>query len=145
MKHRLVTYSLRCKSLEDEVLTPYTLQNEGPINTDPDFGNIMTKIVPFVQRCKEQDVSFDLQQLSEVAGVDVTQMYQQLSVHLNESPRLIILRLRLAKVATLLAETEMSKEEIAEQLCFVSTNYMIASFFHQYRQTPDDYRNSIAL
>ena len=105
----------------------------------------MTKIVPFVQQCKEQEISFDIQQLSEVAGVDIKQMYQQLSVHLNESPRLIILRLRLAKVAALLAETEMSKEEIAKQLCFVSTNYMIASFFHQYRQTPDDYRNSTAL
>ena len=145
MKHRLTTYALRCKSLEDEVLTPHTLQSEGPANTDYDFADIMTKIVPFVQQCKEQDVSFDIQQLSEVAGVDVTQMYQQLSVHLNESPRLIILRLRLAKAAALLAETEMTKEEIAEQLCFVSTNYLIASFFHQYRQTPDDYRNSMAL
>ena len=36
------------------------------------------------------------------------------------------------------------KERIAEELGFVSPNYMISSFFHYYRQTPDDYRNSTA-
>ena len=38
-----------------------------------------------------------------------------------------------------------SKEEIADELGFTSANYMIASFFHYYRMTPDDYRNSTAL
>ena len=145
LKHRLMTYALRCKSLEEEILTPFTLQNEGSTHIDPVFAAIMTKIIPFIQQCKEQESDFDLQQLIEVAGVDAKQFYQQLSMHLNESPRLMLLRLRLSKVAKMLLDTDKTKEEIAEELGFTSTNYMIASFFHIYRQTPDDYRNSNTL
>ena len=80
-----------------------------------------------------------------MAGVDIQEFYQQMSLHLNESPRLMMLRLRLDKVAKMLVETDKTKEEIAEELGFTSTNYMISSFFHRYRQTPDNYRNSKAL
>lgn len=145
LQHRITTYALRCNILEREVLTPFSLQNEGSAHIDPVFAGIMTKIVPFVQQCKENDDNFDIRQLSEVAGVDVRQFYQQMSLHLNESPRLMMLRLRLGKVAKMLVETDKSIEDIAEELGFISTNYMIASFFHRYRQTPDDYRKSTAL
>ncbi len=145
LKQRLTTYALRCKTLEREVLTPFSLQNDGSTHMDPVFAAIMTKSVPFIQQCKEQEVDFDMQQLSEVTGVEMKQLYQQLALHLNESPRLMLLRLRLVKVERMLAETDKTKEEIAEELGFVSTNYMIATFFHIYRQTPDDYRNSTAL
>ena len=57
----------------------------------------------------------------------------------------MMLNLRLIRVATMLKETDKSKEDIAEELGFISPNYMISSFFHYYRQTPDDYRNSNAL
>jgi AraC-like DNA-binding protein len=77
--------------------------------------------------------------------VDAKQFYLQLSMHLNESPRLMLLRLRLSKVAKMLLDTDKTKEELADELGFTSTNYMIASFFHIYRQTPDNYRNSNAL
>lgn len=143
--HRITTYALRCQTLESEVLTPFSLQNEGSAHVDRAFSDIMTKVVPFVLKYKELEADFDIQQLTEVAGVNIQEFYQQMSVHLNESPRLMMLRLRLRKVAMMLAETEKSKEEIAEELGFISANYMISSFFHHYRQTPDDYRNSIAL
>lgn len=143
--HRITTYALRCKMLENEVLTPLSLQSEGLPQTDSVFAGIMTKVIPFLLKKKEQEASVDVQQLCEVAGVDIKEFYQQIHLHLNESPRLMMLRLRLDQVAKMLVETDKSKEEIAEEQCFVSTNYMIASFFHIYRQTPDDYRNSKAL
>ena len=105
----------------------------------------MTKVVPFVQQCKELDVDIKMHQLAEIAGVDVKQLLELLSLHLNESPRLMMLPLRLSMVVKLLKETELSKEEISDELGFTSTNYMIASFFHRYRMTPDDYRKSMAL
>ena len=145
LKHRITTYALRCNILESEILTPFSLQNEGTTHVDPIFANIMTKVVPYVQQCKEHDDSFDIQKLSEVAGVDIQQFYEQMALHLNESPRLMMLRLRLNKVAKMLVDTDKPKEEIAEELGFVSPNYMISSFFHRYRQTPEDYRNSMAL
>jgi transcriptional regulator GlxA family with amidase domain len=86
-----------------------------------------------------------MHQLAEVAGVDMTQLLEQMSLHLNESPRLMMLNLRLNKVAKMLKETDYPIETIAEELGFTSTNYMIASFFHHYRMTPNDYRNSTAL
>ena len=145
LKHRITTYALRCNTLEREVLTPFSLQREGSIDVDPVFSDIMIKIVPFVQQCKDQEISFDIQQLADMAGVDIQEFYQQMSLHLNESPRLMMLRLRLDKVAKMLVETDKTKEKIAEELGFTSTNYMISSFFHRYRQTPDNYRNSKAL
>ena len=145
LQHRITTYALRCNTLEREILTPFSLQNEGSTHVDPVFADIMTNLVPFVQHCKEHDVSFDTRQLSEVAGVDIQTFYRQMALHLNESPRLMMLRLRLRKVAEMLVETDKSNEDIAEELGFISTNYMIASFFHRYRQTPDDYRKSTAL
>lgn len=142
--HRVSTYAIRCESLETEILTPFSLQNEDSINLDPAFVDMMTKVVPFVQQCRKQEVGFDMQQLADVAGISKEQLYQQFLMHLNESPRLMMLRLRLAKVAQMLAETDKSVEDISEELAFVSPNYMIASFFHRYRQTPTDYRNSTA-
>jgi AraC-like DNA-binding protein len=143
--HRISSYAVRCKLLENEVLTPYSLQTDGSVQTDSAFAEIMMKVVPFVQDCKEQEVHFNMHQLAEVAGVDLTQFLEEMSLHLNDSPRLLMLNLRLSKVADMLKETDSSIETIAEQLRFTSTNYMIASFFHHYRMTPNDYRNSTAL
>ena len=145
LKHRIITYATRCKSLDHEILTPYSLQTDGLTYTDPVFADIMIKVVPFVQHCKEHEVNFDMHQLAEAAGVDINQLLEQMSLHLNDSPRLMMLNLRLDKVAKMLKQTVKSKEEIAEELGFTSANYMIASFFHLYRMTPDDYRNSTAL
>jgi AraC-like DNA-binding protein len=144
LQHRITSFALRCKTLESEVLTPFSLQEEGSTHQDPAFADIMTKVVPFVLQCKEHEVAFNMHQLCEVAGVDIKTFYEQLSLHLNESPRLLMLQLRLGKVARMLVETDKIKEAIAEELGFVSPNYMIATFFHLYRQTPDDYRNSMA-
>lgn len=143
--HRISTYAIRCKLLENEVLTPYSLQTDGSVQTDSAFAEIMMKVVPFVQDCKEQEVRFNMHQLAEVAGVDMTQFLEQMSLHLNDSPRLLMLNLRLNKVAKMLKETDYPIETIAEELGFTSPNYMIASFFHHYRMTPNDYRNSTAL
>ena len=144
LQHRIVTYAVRCKSLENEVLTPYSLQSHGSTHLDPLFVSIMTKVIPFVQYCKEHEISFDMHEVADAAGVSYVKMFEQMSLHLNESPRLMMLHLRLDRVAQMLRETDNPIDEISEELGFVSPNYMIASFFHYYRQTPDDYRNSTA-
>lgn len=142
--HRIKTYASRCKSLEKEILTPYTPQSEGSENIDQDFAKVMLKIVPFVQQCEEKAVGFDMRQLADVAGVSIAQLFEYVSLHLSESPRQMTQSLRLDKVAKMLVETDKPTDIIADELGFVSPNYMIACFFHHYRQTPDDYRNSNA-
>ena len=145
LKHRIMTYAVRCKSLENEILTPFTLQTDGSTQNDSAFAEIMMKVIPFVQQCKEREVNFNMYQLAEVAGVNINQFLEQMSWLLNESPRLMMLNLRLMKVAKMLKETDKSIETIADELKFTSANYLIASFFHHYRMTPNDYRNSTAL
>ena len=145
LQHRILTYALRCQSLEAETLTPFSLQNDGSSQTDSTFTDIMTKVVPFVLQCREREVSYKMQQLADIAGVDMKQLLEQMSLHQNESPRLLMLNFRLNKVEKMLLETEKSVETISKELGFVSPNYMIASFFHHYHMTPKDYRNSKAL
>ena len=54
-------------------------------------------------------------------------------------------KLRIQEAADLLRATDMTVEQIAEELNFVSPNYFVSSFYHHYRQTPLDYRNSKPL
>ena len=144
LQHRLTSFALRCQMMDNEILTPFSHQDESLEQMDPVFANIMIKVVPYVQQCKNQGVEFNMKQLCEVSGVDMAQFYNLLSLYLSDTPRMMMLRLRLDKVAKMLVETDKPVEGIADELGFVSPNYMIASFFHQYRQTPNDYRNSMA-
>ena len=45
----------------------------------------------------------------------------------------------------MLKNTDKTVDQIADELKFVTTNYFISSFYHQYRQTPLAYRKSNAL
>ena len=81
-------------------------------------------------------------QLAKVAQIDIDRFYDVMSSNLYKTPRVVVLKLRLQQVAEMLRHSEKSVDEIAEELKFTSPNYLIASFYHQYRQTPDDYRAS---
>jgi len=63
-----------------------------------------------------------------------------MSGNLYKSPRIVALKLRLQHVAEMLKNSEKSVDEIAEELHFASPNFMIASFYHLFRMTPDAYR-----
>ena len=78
--------------------------------------------------------------LSELAQVDVDEFFQIMSGNLYKSPRIVALKLRLQHVAEMLKNSEKSVDEIAEELHFASPNFMIASFYHLFRMTPDAYR-----
>jgi AraC-like DNA-binding protein len=55
---------------------------------------------------------------------------------------MLIGKLRLQEAAKLLLTTDLLVEDIAGTLNFVTPNYFVSSFYHQYRLTPKDYRNS---
>ena len=48
------------------------------------------------------------------------------------------------KIKSIRESKNLTVEEIAERFNFVSPNYLIASFYHEYRMTPMAYRNSKA-
>lgn len=143
--HRITSYANQSRSLEEEVVTPFSFSNDGvALSADRSFSDIMLKVVPLVQQYNDRGERWTVQQIVDETGIPLSEFYEQMSIHLNESPRQMMITLRLAKAAKMLVETDKTKEEIAEELNFVSPNYMIASFYHHYRQTPDDYRNSMA-
>ena len=110
----------------------------------PEFMEQMLKIVPYVNSL-ESGKGFTMTDLAELTGLQASQMYGLLSDHLDKNPRLLVGKLRLQEAAELLRTTDLSVEDIAERCRFVSPNYFIASFYHEYRMTPQDYRNSKAL
>jgi len=141
---RIKTYAARCEAMENEMLAPYIVsQRRGEYGViSEEFVDAMLKIIPYVNNLKGQ--RFSVEELSERAGVPLAKLYGLLAAHLDKSPRALIGRLRLERGTELLRTTDMSIAEIAEKLHFVSPNYFIASFYHQYRVTPQDYRSSIA-
>ena len=97
----------------------------------------MIKVVPYVIT-HEQDISMKV--LAKEAKMNINNFYDMMSSGLYKSPRPVVLRIRLQQVEEMLKNSDKSIDEIAEELHFVSTDYLIASFYHQYRQTPQDYR-----
>lgn len=141
--HRVKTFAERCDSMRDEVLTPYTVQKKGEgAENNEDFLEAMAVIVPYINSRKGGGLTMG--ELAAATGMDSPRLYDLLSNNLYKSPRLLMSRLRLQEAARLLVTTTIPVEHVAEQCHFVSSNFFIASFYHHYRQTPVDYRNSAA-
>lgn len=146
IRHSIRSYAMRCQSLAAETLSPQSMpvskEGQSHMRLDDGFVRVMLRLVPFVLSNSER--SYSLGKLAEVAGVKRTELYQLLTAHLDKSPRLIMMPLRLQEAAQLLTTTDLSVEEVARKCRFVSANFFIASFFHYYRQSPEDYRKSSA-
>lgn len=131
----------RCNMTNTEVLTPYTDTGEGD-EKNVAFLNVMSQIVPYVNSHRSQQ--FSVRDLAHVTGMETSELYRLLSNNLYKSPRSLMTRLRVQQARKLMDTTDLTLTEIAERCNFVSPNYLIASFYHLYRQTPEDYRNSAA-
>jgi len=144
---RVKSFANRCNMPSGEVLTPYTVsQQDGGENTrmSDEFIEVMMKVIPFINSLGE-DETFDVSTLAEKSGIPTSKLYGLLAAHLDKNPRPLIGRLRLQEAAHLLRNSQMEIEEIANKCRFGSPNYFIATFYHHYRMTPQDYRNSTAL
>lgn len=139
---RLTAFADICSNMETEVLAP--VSSELKTNKDDavqeQFADAMLKVVPMIKGQQSQQLT--MVKLSEAAQMDVSQFYELISNNFYNSPHAVVLKLRLQHVAELLVNSEKSVEEIAKELNFSSPNYMIASFYHQYRMTPEAYRTS---
>lgn len=140
--HRIRTFADICTNMEGEVLAPVVseLETEDDEQAEDRFADVMMRLIPVVKGQKQGELS--MVKLAEVAQLDIQQFHDMMSVYLYKSPHLVTLRVRLQSVAELLRNSEKSIDEIAEELRFDSPNFMIASFYHQYRMTPEAYRTS---
>ena len=140
----LRNYADRCSTLAAEMLTAdsSTEQKLDDSHNISEFLDVMELIVPYMNSHKGQSVT--MRDLATLVGRRSTDLYSLLSGNLHQNPYLLMKRLHLQEAAKLLKNTQLNISEIAEQCKFASPNYFIASFYHQYRQTPKDYRNSAA-
>ena len=139
---RIRNFADRSDSMTGEVLAPVVseLETEDDEQAEDRFADVMMRLIPVVKGQKQGELS--MVKLAEVAQLDIQQFHDMMSVYLYKSPHLVTLRVRLQSVAELLRNSEKSIDEIAEELRFDSPNFMIASFYHQYRMTPEAYRTS---
>ena len=142
---RISNYVKRCDELHEEVLSP-TLSPEHTDDTqeeNKEFIDTMLVIVPYLHTHREAKVS--MSKLSDLTGMEVAKLFELLSTNFYQNPRQMVGKLRIQEAAELLRTTDMTIDQVASELKFVSPNYFISSFYHQYRQTPQDYRNSKPL
>ena len=101
---------------------------------------MMRKLIPYVS--DHQNADLTMRSLSSVAGVDVVKFYEVIMSNIHKSPRELTRQSRLSEAAELLTGTNKSIEQIADVCGFYTPNYFIGNFFHYYKQTPAEYRQS---
>jgi AraC-like DNA-binding protein len=145
---KLRSFINRSQGFSSEVLTPSNTgngdeQQEGNAGMSQEFQDFIMLILPLFDN-DESANTVTMSRLADIMHMSVTELSELISDNVYKSPRHMSLRIRLHRGAQLLLTTEMAVEDIANECGFSSPNYFIASFYHQYRQTPADYRSSIA-
>jgi len=140
----IVAFVNRCDDFYTGQLVPSTEEIYGTEQTSKnelsrEFVDVMMKVIPFVH--DHDGKTFTIHMLSEVTGLEVLSLFELFTENLHKSPRALIRSLRVDQVAEQLHNTDKSLEQIAHDCGFVSPNYMIATFFHKYRMTPEAYRH----
>jgi AraC-like DNA-binding protein len=145
MIRKIRQFVTRCNTYTSEVMSSmqedYRHNSENAdLKLSPEFMQVMMRILPYVNEHMKGDLS--MAQLSHVAGMDVVSLYELMMDNVYKSPRQLARIYRLEHVTKQLLTTNHSIEQIAEECGFSTANYMIGTFFHQYKQTPLEYRES---
>ena len=136
----------RCDITSNEILMPtlddfHLSPDDENTNLSPEFIETMIKLIPYVRDHMRGELS--MSQLSNVAHIDVVSLYRIMMADIYKSPRKLELIYRLEKGLDLLLKTDKCVEQIADECGFYTPNYFMGSFFHHYRQTPTEYRESM--
>lgn len=135
----------RCDSFSNELLAPiqddYRQEAENSeAKLSPEFIKVMLQMMPYVQDHMKGELT--MTQLSSVTGIDVVSLYELIMGDIYKSPRNLARIIRLERVAHMLSTTDKSIAQISEECGFNSPNYMIGTFYHQYKMTPREYRDN---
>lgn len=143
---RIRNFVERCDEAIDEVLAPRTeeIYNGGVdprIDLSDDFIRLIMKIIPYIHEHKGNTVT--MRQLCEAGEIEMSDMYAIISANIYKSPRMLTRIYKLQKAADMLRDTDKPLEVISAECGFVSPNYFIANFYHQYKHTPRQYREML--
>lgn len=104
----------------------------------PQFIDVMMRLMPYVREHMKGELT--MTQLGAAAKMDVVSLYELIMADIYKNPRELARIYRLQRAADLLKDSDMSLEEIANECGFYTPNYLIGNFFHQYKMTPQEYR-----
>lgn len=104
----------------------------------PEFINMMETILPKVLSKDVKDLT--MRELCTEARMELQPFYQLVLTNIYKNPRPLAKTLMLRKAEQLLTTTEKDLEEIASECGFVTPNFFIATFYHEYKMIPEIYR-----
>lgn len=143
---RIMSFVDRCDAKNGIVLEPLPeeLKNEGLSSVaeiSPAFMKTMIAIIPTVLDKNNKQLS--MRELSNVAGMKLSDFYSLVTSNIYKNPRPVAMHLMLSRAADMLKADHLKDiAEISEECGFVSPNFFIASFYHRYHKTPEEYRMS---
>ncbi|MBO4721005.1 MAG: helix-turn-helix domain-containing protein [Prevotella sp.] len=140
---RIKTFVERCDAKNGSILEPQAEAVAGAFDISgdfsPEFIETMTAIMPTVAQKNEKPLS--MRELSNVAGLKLDEFCKLIASNIYKNPRPIAMQMMLNRAAEiLLRNRQKSIEEISDECGFVSPNFFIASFYHRYKKTPEQYR-----
>jgi AraC-like DNA-binding protein len=134
----------RCDSYLNKPLAPVVADvsiSSYEVNPlSPEFIDVMMKLLPYVR--SHQGRTLTMRNLCVEGNVDIVKLYDLMTGNLHKNPRELNRIIRLRKGAELLLTTDKTVEQIAIESGFYTPNYFIGNFFHEYKQTPMEYRHS---
>lgn len=116
----------------DAITTPKQIE---AVSWDEKFLRQVTQIV----ESKIADPDFNVNKLSELAGVSSKQVYRRVKQLTGMTPVDYIRSIRLKKAAMLLAQQKFSVSEVMYLVGFSNASYFTKCFFNMYECTPKQY------
>jgi AraC-like DNA-binding protein len=140
---RIRSFVERCDAKNGSILEPQpevvagTFEISGDFS--PEFIEAMTAIMPTVVQKREKPLS--MRELSNVAGLKLDEFCKLIASNIYKNPRPIAMQMMLNRAADMLLRNRQKDiAEISDECGFISPNFFIASFYHKYKKTPEQYR-----
>ncbi|MBP5798436.1 MAG: helix-turn-helix domain-containing protein [Prevotella sp.] len=145
---RIKAFVDRCDARNGAVLEP--LPDEAAsaelsmmADFSPEFIGAMTAIIPTVVRNDSKKQRLTMRDLSNATHMRLSDFCKVIASNIYKNPRPVAMQMMLTRAADMLKKNgEKDIAEISQECGFVSPNYFIASFYHHYHKTPEQYRQS---
>jgi AraC-like DNA-binding protein len=140
---RIRTFVERCDAKNGSILEPQPEVVAGTFDISgdfsPEFIEAMIAVMPTVAQKREKPLS--MRELSNVAGLKLDEFCKLIASNIYKNPRPIAMQMMLNRAADMLLRNRQKDiAEISDECGFISPNFFIASFYHKYKKTPEQYR-----
>ena len=115
------------------------IYKDGPQSTDKLNGEVLTRILDYIDRQIESEISIDF--LAKLSGKKRGDFYREFYNTLGKTPYQYVIGRRLALAKNILLDQKMGLSEVALRCGFSSQSHFSAVFKRSVGMTPNVYRN----